>query len=112
MAKLLGDHSSQNFQITAKDILFEDEHLIAVNKPPFLPTQPTVDDARVNIYGALKKYLNSYVGLHHRLDRDTSGVILFSKTKEINYLAFSLEVRRRCGRPSPREEEGRRFHLP
>jgi RluA family pseudouridine synthase len=61
-----------------------------VNKPPGLPTQPTLDEARANLYALLKKFLaergdrDPYVGLHHRLDRDTSGVMLFTKRKEPN----------------------------
>src|SRR5690606_38141771 len=35
------------------------------------------------LYALLKKKFE-YVGLHHRLDRDTSGVMLFTKTKEPN----------------------------
>jgi 23S rRNA pseudouridine1911/1915/1917 synthase len=72
-------------------ILFEDEWLIAVQKPAGLPTQPTLDEARLNLYAALQKFLRerdsdpqAYVGLHHRLDRDTSGVVLFTKKKEAN----------------------------
>lgn len=81
------------FRMTEDKILYEDEYLIAVNKPPGLPTQPTVDEARENLFAIVKKYLvdraggspsQSYLGLHHRLDRDTSGVILFTKSLEAN----------------------------
>lgn len=79
------------FEMAAAHILFEDEWLIAVNKPAGLPTQPTVDEARSNLYAAVKKYLakregvaEAYVGLHHRLDRDTSGVVIFTKQKDAN----------------------------
>jgi 23S rRNA pseudouridine1911/1915/1917 synthase len=72
-------------------VLFEDEWLIAVNKPAGLPTQPTLDEARLNLYAAIQKFIRerdsdprAYVGLHHRLDRDTSGVVLFTKKKEAN----------------------------
>lgn len=71
-------------------ILFEDEGLIAINKPFGLPTQPTIDEARANLYKLTYEYLkdrdgpNSYLGLHHRLDRDTSGVVLMTKKKELN----------------------------
>lgn len=84
-----------SFVLSEKEILFEDEYLIAVNKPAFLPTQPTLDNARENLYEATKKFLSKrltsqsqsrevYLGLHHRLDRDTSGVVLFTKAKEAN----------------------------
>ncbi|MCM0605419.1 MAG: RluA family pseudouridine synthase [Xanthomonadaceae bacterium] len=71
-------------------ILFEDEGLIAINKPFGLPTQPTIDEARANLYKLIYAFLkerdgpNAYLGLHHRLDRDTSGVVLMTKKKELN----------------------------
>ena len=77
-----GRAQDRPFVLTASQLLYEDEYLIAVDKPPGLPTQPTLDEARVNLFAALKKFLaqrdsrpDAYVGLHHRLDRDTSGVI-------------------------------------
>jgi RluA family pseudouridine synthase len=75
---------------TAAQILFEDEWLIAVDKPVGLPTQPTLDTSRPNVFGALKDYLQKrdggtpYLGLHHRLDRDTSGILLFTKDQKAN----------------------------
>lgn len=81
----------KDWKMDRASILFEDEWLIAVNKPAGLPTQPTLDEARLNLYAALQKFirerdqdLQAYVGLHHRLDRDTSGVVLFTKKKEAN----------------------------
>lgn len=66
-------------------ILFEDEDLVFVNKPPGLPTQPTLDQARANLFNLTKAFLKSpYLAMHHRLDRDTSGVILFAKTERVN----------------------------
>jgi RluA family pseudouridine synthase len=68
-------------------VIYEDADLIVVDKPPGLPTQPTVDQARDHLFGAVKRRLggpNSYVGLHHRLDVDTSGLVLFTKTKAAN----------------------------
>ena len=82
-----------HFEMSEKNVLFEDEDLIVVDKPPGLPTQPTLDEARENLFLSVKKYLaqrvhqsitDVYLGLHHRLDRDTSGVILFTKSKRAN----------------------------
>lgn len=78
------------FGLSAADIFFEDEWILGVRKEAGLPTQPTLDEARANLYALLKKFLKDrdgkepYVGLHHRLDRDTSGVMLFTKAKEAN----------------------------
>lgn len=77
------------FSMEERHIVFEDEWIIVINKPAGVPTQPTLDQARQNLFDELKRFLKAhrgseYVGLHHRLDRDTSGVILFTKKKEAN----------------------------
>ncbi|MEK6705820.1 MAG: RluA family pseudouridine synthase [Bdellovibrionota bacterium] len=79
------------FDMTQEHILYEDEYIIAIDKPPHLPTQPTLDEARDNLFAALKRFITTrdnivepYLGLHHRLDRDTSGVIIFAKRREAN----------------------------
>lgn len=91
--KLFADAASRErpFEFDSGRILYEDEWLIAVDKPAGVPTQPTIDEARTNLFAAVKKFLGHrdevaqpYLGLHHRLDRDTSGVILFTKSKEAN----------------------------
>jgi RluA family pseudouridine synthase len=74
---------------TKIEILYEDEVLIAVNKPPGLPTQATLDKKRPHVYGLLQKLLqeknpHAYLALHHRLDKDTSGVLIFCKDKNYN----------------------------
>jgi RluA family pseudouridine synthase len=80
----------KEWKFDADAILFEDEWIVGVNKPSGLPTQPTLDEARANLYVLLQKFLrardgaDAYVGLHHRLDRDTSGVMVFTKKKEAN----------------------------
>ncbi|MBC7692056.1 MAG: RluA family pseudouridine synthase [Methylotenera sp.] len=94
LAKLNSDGPQTDilFNMQESDVLFEDQYIIAVNKPAGLPTQPTVDEARANLFAAVKKFLTgrtpgmgpAYVGLHHRLDRDTSGVVLFTKSTEAN----------------------------
>lgn len=67
------------------EIIYQDQWLIFVNKPPDLPTQPTVDRKRVNVFDLAKTQLNSkQVYLHHRLDKDTSGVLLLAIHPAIN----------------------------
>lgn len=67
------------------EILFEDEWLLIVNKPAGLPTQSTVDKKRDNLYDLLRKSGQwPYLGLHHRLDVPTSGVVVLTKKKEAN----------------------------
>lgn len=65
-------------------VLYEDNAVVCFEKPAGLPTQPTIDEARLNLYALAKKQRGTYLGLHHRLDRDTSGVVLFTCVKEAN----------------------------
>lgn len=64
------------------EILFEDGHLLAVNKPSGVLTLPDrFDHALDSLKGILSKRYSDVFTLH-RLDRDTSGLILFAKTVE------------------------------
>ncbi|MBR4790622.1 MAG: RluA family pseudouridine synthase [Treponema sp.] len=81
------------FEVTPESVLFEDENLIFINKPAFFPVEQTITGNRDNLHDAVVRYLWSknpklrnppYVGIMHRLDRETSGVILFTKTRAIN----------------------------
>ena len=74
-------------------MLFEDEYLIAINKPPFLPTEQTITGQRKNAHDCTVEYLwkknpslrnPPYVGIMHRLDRETSGILLFTKSRSVN----------------------------
>lgn len=67
------------------EVLFEDQWLLAVNKPSGLPTQPTLDRKRPDLYTRLQETRQwPYLGLHHRLDVPTSGLVLFTKDKRAN----------------------------
>ncbi|MEH7117917.1 RluA family pseudouridine synthase [Neobacillus vireti] len=67
------------------NILFEDDHVLIINKPPFMnthPNNPAVDtDTLMNAaaFYLLSKGDLANVRQIHRLDRDTSGAILFAK---------------------------------
>jgi RluA family pseudouridine synthase len=71
-------------------ILYRDEDFLVMNKPSGLPTHPTVDAQRANLYGLALDFLkrergpDAYLGIHHRLDRDTSGCILFTLNQKVN----------------------------
>src|SRR5471030_2058005 len=78
-----------SLDITDKDILFEDNHLIAVNKRAgdIVQADETGDeslDEKVKKYIARKynKPNGAFLGVMHRLDRPVSGVILFAKTSK------------------------------
>lgn len=72
--------------MTELAILFEDEHLIAINKPSGLLVHPSWIAPRgtPNLASMLKTYFEGGSPYTiHRLDRPTSGVILFGKHKEV-----------------------------
>lgn len=67
---------------TALDILYEDEHLIIVNKPAGIkthPNQPTETDTLLNQLASYLAPTNNVPYVVHRLDKETSGAILFAK---------------------------------
>ena len=92
------------FEMTAADVLYEDDDLIAVNKPAFLPTEETIvgGEKRDCLHAAVVRYLWAksalrnppYVGIMHRLDRETSGVILFTKSRAVNAAVHEMFEKR------------------
>ena len=70
------------------EILFQDEHLVAINKPHGLLVHRTkiADDAEEFALQLLRDQLNQTVFPAHRLDRKTSGILLFSLSKEMDQL--------------------------
>ena len=92
LAKLFDDRTAQDrkFELTSGLVLFEDADLIVVSKPPGLPSHPSIDEARDNLSAAVARFLTKrdgeppYLGIHQRLDRDTSGVMLFTKSRRVN----------------------------
>ena len=64
------------------EILYEDDDIIVVNKPPFLNTHPISENDHQSLMNAITAYLNNQniKPRHiHRLDKDTSGAILLAK---------------------------------
>lgn len=71
------------------EIIHEDNHLLAVNKPAGMLTQgdetgdpSLVDLVREDLRVRYQKPGNVYVGLLHRLDRPVSGLVLLAKTSK------------------------------
>ncbi|WP_028463823.1 pseudouridine synthase [Nesterenkonia alba] len=64
-------------------ILYEDEHLLAVDKPHFLPTTPAGRYVQESLLVRLRRRtgIDELVPIH-RLDRGTAGVVLFSKNPQ------------------------------
>jgi 23S rRNA pseudouridine955/2504/2580 synthase/23S rRNA pseudouridine1911/1915/1917 synthase len=77
-------------------ILHEDDDLIAVAKPAGLVMHATADPRRQDLFNTVRLLLARrrgetavpdrlpYLGLHHRLDVETSGVVLFTKQERAN----------------------------
>ena len=76
--------------VAAEHILYEDEDLLALNKPVGVYVDSTPWDAEGNLHAALTRFVAARDGstprlhLAHRLDRDTTGVLLVSKNPAIN----------------------------
>jgi len=70
------------FQLQAAHILYRDDYLLALAKPAGIATQPTPARYQGTLYAALQQYLGAggrtSLGMVQRLDRDTSGVMVFS----------------------------------
>ena len=76
-------------EINKEDILFEDNHLIVVNKMSGILVQGD-KTGDISLLDQIKKYLKIkykksgkvFLGLVHRIDRPTSGVVIFAKTSK------------------------------
>jgi 23S rRNA pseudouridine1911/1915/1917 synthase len=98
-------NANNKMPITDPDILYEDNHLIAVNKRAgdIVQVDETGDeplDEQVKKY-IVQKYNKpnaAFLGVIHRLDRPVSGVILFAKTSKalerMNAVFKNREVRK------------------
>ncbi|WP_413161879.1 RluA family pseudouridine synthase [Capilliphycus salinus ALCB114379] len=70
------------------DILYEDEHLIIINKPAGLVVHPSAGHANDTLVNALLAHCDTLAGIGgverpgivHRLDKDTTGAIVVAKT--------------------------------
>jgi 23S rRNA pseudouridine955/2504/2580 synthase len=75
-----------------QSILFEDEHFILINKPPFISTLDDRQDP-VNILQSVREYLPQ-AQVCHRLDKDTSGVLAIAKNPEA-YRHLNMQFEKR-----------------
>jgi 23S rRNA pseudouridine1911/1915/1917 synthase len=103
----------------AIDVLYEDNHLIAVNKPAGALSQgdktgdaPLLEEVREYIRVKYRKPGDVFLGLIHRIDRPVSGVLLFARTSKaltrMNKMFQDKEVQKTywavvCKKPVPAE---------
>lgn len=81
--------NSQHSNVSNLQVLFEDNHIIVVNKRPGDIVQgdktgdmPLSEVVKEYIKIKYNKPRNVYLGVVHRLDRPTSGIVLFAKTSK------------------------------
>lgn len=73
------------------EILYEDKNIIVVNKPSSLLTISTENEKEKTLYHLVSEYVkktnkNNKIFVVHRLDKDTSGIVLFAKNEKVKNL--------------------------
>lgn len=70
-------------------VLFEDNHLLIIDKPSGLPTQPSLEHkdsletrAKAYIKEKYQKKGEVFLGAVHRLDKEVAGIVIFAKTSK------------------------------
>ncbi|MDC3017163.1 RluA family pseudouridine synthase [Pelagibacteraceae bacterium] len=83
-------HSAENIEL---NIIFEDEDLIIINKPPNLVVHPAPGNESGTLVNALMHHTNNQLsnldnsarpGIVHRLDKDTSGILVVAKNNNVH----------------------------
>lgn len=91
--QVLLDHEPHDYTITPEnipiDIVYEDEDVLVLNKPAGLVVHPGHGNYEHTLLNALAYYFQGKIdmndpsiGLVHRIDKDTSGLLLIAKTPE------------------------------
>jgi 23S rRNA pseudouridine1911/1915/1917 synthase len=85
VAKILNNKKDESI-----DIIYEDRDIIVINKPAGLLSISTEDEKNNTAYKMVMEYMKTHnhgskLFIVHRLDRDTSGVLLFAKNEKIKY---------------------------
>ncbi len=83
------------------DIVYEDKHMLVVNKPQGMVVHPAAGNPRGTLVNALMAHcgdnlsgINGEIrpGILHRIDKDTSGLLLVAKDDEA-HLSLSLQIK-------------------
>jgi 23S rRNA pseudouridine955/2504/2580 synthase len=77
--------NEKDAQLIRDCVIYQDDHIIALNKPPGLPTQGGSKQTR-HVDGMSEALMygdEDKPRLVHRLDKDTSGVLLLARTREM-----------------------------
>jgi len=77
--------SADERQLPPFSVVFEDDDVVVVEKPPGLLTAPTPESDRNNLADLLKRRAGgTAVLVVHRIDLETSGLVVFAKTELAN----------------------------
>lgn len=70
------------------NILYEDEYILAINKPAGIVVHPSANHLNGTLANGVKDYLKNHKKIRaiNRLDRDTSGIVLFAKNEYVQEL--------------------------
>lgn len=96
---LLADKDDWQPQEIPLNLVFEDEFLLVINKPPGLVVHPGAGNLSATLVNALLHYDPTLkkiprAGLIHRLDKDTSGLLLVARTLTAHhYLTQQMQQR-------------------
>lgn len=71
------------------NIVFEDEHLIVINKPAWQLSVPGKNPKLISATDIVEHYLGNQIHIVHRLDCATSGVMIFAKNKTAQRILHS-----------------------
>lgn len=91
--QILLDHEPHDYTITPEniplDVVYEDDDVLVINKPAGLVVHPGHGNYEHTLLNALAYYFGDKldmndpnIGLVHRIDKDTSGLLLIAKTPE------------------------------
>ena len=88
---MIGNTKISNNNMTDIDIVYEDNFLLAVTKPNALLTIATDKEKDKTLYNMVSSYVkgkdkNNKIFIIHRLDKDTSGIVLFAKDEKTKKL--------------------------
>lgn len=75
-------------------VVYEDPWLLATNKPPFIDYDSFVNQVNLYLKRRHREKFYPYLGQMHRLDKETSGILLFTKKKIANVLAEQFRSHR------------------
>jgi 23S rRNA pseudouridine1911/1915/1917 synthase len=89
-----------NAEVIPLDILFEDEHLVVINKRRGMVVHPAAGNQQGTLVNALLAHCSDLSGINgvirpgiiHRLDKDTSGAMLVAKT-DLAHVSLAEQIR-------------------